>query len=138
MIHSTAKQLIIRENCLNLNHIIVPGALVLPEDRVTVQWNMNYDQEPLGFARAFEREDEAIWAEIDWISDQWKAFYDADGTFSSDWFEFSAYATDVKLDADDDGNFLVEYGVIRAVNIYPLPYLPKKVFTNAQIPKDED
>lgn len=134
---ATSEHMVVLENQLSVNRIIEPGALELPKDRVTVQWNMNYEQAPMGFARLFERKGDEIWATIDWITDQYKAFFDADGTFSKDWFELSAYATDIKLDSDDDGNFIVKHGVIRAICVIPFQGIPRGIVPNAQDQKEE-
>jgi hypothetical protein len=135
---ATSKHMIIRENERQPNYTIEPGALVLPEDRVPVSWNTEYEQTPLGFAREFERKDNEIWATIDWIDEQYKAFFDSDGSFSKDFFELSAYATEVKFARNDDGLLIVSHGLIRAVNVLPLPYIPKGIISNAQTEVQEE
>lgn len=121
----TSRQLVCSEDKEYGTTIIRPGALEFDLKQVTVQWNMHYDQDPLGFAHDFERIDDDIWATIDWKQDASDQFFNPDGSWRSELFDLSIYAIECKFSSNDQGRFVLSYGKVRAVSVIPLPGFPR-------------
>lgn len=104
---------------------VSPGAFMPDyrhEGQIPVLLNGHFDQ-IIGFGREFER-DEDGWISYDIVfrADFLEEFVTKNLSVT-DWYEFSAYATDCKPYTDDRNR--IDSGVVRAIYAIPLPGFPR-------------